>query len=175
MHRILVIGILIVVMLQPVYAVDKPSQSEPVPSTWTMQVPAGWLQIKPSFPQCLMATYDSNHTDHFVMVNVVYEVVGNVTLDQVFRAGEKSAPKLLENYKLLEHGDAKVGGLPAYYVINTFTNSDIGTLKSKCFVVIRKGIAYTFTCSCLTEHFSEHSKDFDSIVKSVKWMEPPAK
>lgn len=175
MRCLLVIGILIAVILQPLCAVTNDAQqSKPVPSTWAMQFPPGWVPMKSNFAQCLMLMYDSKHADHLASINVIYNVAGNMTLNDVFKSVEKTAPKLMKNYKLLEQKDAKVGGLSAYSVIFTTTDDELGTMEYKSYVVIRKGISYTFTLGCLKKHFQEHSKVFDSIIASIKWVEPPA-
>ena len=176
MLRMFATAILIVALLLPVHAApNAPFSSAPERSTWLTAVPAGWVPVKSDAPQCLMVVVDSKHPDHQASLAVVYDVVGDATLDEVFKAAEKMCPLRLENYKLLKHVDAKVGGLPAYCVVYTYTVRGVGAVECKCYAVIRKGYAYTFIFGSLKKNFDSHAKDFDSNIQSITWIDPPKK
>ncbi len=101
-------------------------------------------------------------------INLVVEVVGNMSLADYVKLSEANAPHSISDFKVLSRSDLKFADLQAKSIVYTGSPNGSTALKFKCVMGVSDDTGITFTFTALPSQFDENVKIFDTFLKSIK-------
>lgn len=152
---------------------SKPESPKPFQSTkgYSITPQAGWKVNPDSVMGCEVIFLAAPEKSFSANLNVgVFKMTADETLDNDMAKINAAMPALMTGYKKLSQKLTKLDGLEG---LETITNYSNGTPSVKMWMkqtlVLRKGQAFTFTCTALDENHKKYEKSFDTMMNSVRW------
>jgi hypothetical protein len=149
------------------YAAEQKTYTNPI-LNFTINYPSDWQMQQGMNMIAFLSSLESQDDKFRENVNLLFEDLSNnpMDLEQYMKFSEENAPKLIQNYHLIDKGSMQLGDQKADYLLYEGVANGY-SLRFKSYTFIKDSKAYTVTYTAEPGSFDKFSTVAEGVMKSI--------